>query len=101
VKDQIRATLKQLYATPGYSWWWDEEGEDGPQWALLLHDDSDTADDAGYIAIRQTDWRWAVKVVLGEPGISPNQPIFVCDTLQEAKRKVDMLIAFDSGPIPR
>jgi hypothetical protein len=26
--NQIRATLKQLYATPGYSCWWDED-----QWA--------------------------------------------------------------------
>jgi hypothetical protein len=66
--ERSQSNPKRLHPTPGHSWFWDEEGEDGPQWALLLHDGSDTADDAGYIAIvPQEDGRWAVKVTLFRP----------------------------------
>jgi hypothetical protein len=93
--DEIRARLKQLRPTPGYSWWWDDD-----QWALQLYG-SDTADDEGYIAIVHTeDGRWGIKVVIGEPGMGTDKLIFVTNYLEEAKRKVDMLLAWDSGEIP-
>jgi hypothetical protein len=95
--DEIRARLKQLRPTPGYSWWWDED-----QWALLLHDgDPNNADDEGYIAIVQMKSRkWGIKVLIGEPSMGPDGIIFLSNSLEEAKHKVDMLLGWDSGEIP-
>jgi hypothetical protein len=108
INNQIRARLKQLHCTPGYGWWLDKDCEEVPydQWALLLSDRNNTqsADEAGYVAIVPTqDWRWAIRFVIADewghgPGVDDLS--FVTNTLQEAKRHVDMLLGFDTPDIP-
>jgi hypothetical protein len=64
IDNQVRARLKQLHCTSEYGWWWDED-----QWALLLSDRdyTDSADEAGYVAIVPTeDRRWAIRLVIGD-----------------------------------
>jgi hypothetical protein len=92
IDSQVRARLKQLRYTAGYGWWWDED-----QWALLLSDlnDTDSADEAGYVAIVPTEYRrWAIRFVIDE--LASDDLFFVRDTLEEAKRHVDMLLASDT-----
>lgn len=107
ISSQIRARLKQLHRTPGYGWWLDTSVPDVryDQWALLLFDpnNTETVDEAGYVAIVPTeDRRWAVRFVIAdEPdhGLAMNDPLFVCETLQEAKRRINMLLGFDTPEI--
>jgi hypothetical protein len=101
IDPQVRAGLKQLQCTAGYGWWWDED-----QWALLLSDlnDTDSADEAGYLAIVPIEARrWAIRFVIPEEwarGLASDDLLFIRDTLQEAKRHVDMLLASDTPDIP-
>ena len=74
-------------------------------WALLLHDDNpNNADDEGYIAIVPMEsgkWGiWGIKVVIAKPNMGPDGIIFLSNTLEGAKHKVDMLLGWDSGEIP-
>jgi hypothetical protein len=98
IPEEIRASLKRLEPTKGYSWFWDD------QWALLLSelDERETADEAGYVAIvPEEQYRWRVRFVIGEEwghGFDPRNLIF--EGLSEAKRYVDMVIGLDSGEIP-
>src|SRR5262245_46853475 len=109
--NQLIARLKQLKSTAGYSWWWDEDNAvvkhsfDGGCWCLLLHDGSNTAEGAGYIAIvRRKDGKWGLHAIAhsdeAEATYGTDNLIFVTGTLEEAKRKVDMLLRVDSGEIP-
>jgi hypothetical protein len=101
IDSQVRARLKQLHCTPGYGWWWDED-----KWALLLSDrnNTDSADEAGYVAIVPTeDRRWAIRLVIGDEwghGLPRDKFFFVSNTLQEAKRHADMLLGIDTPDIP-
>ena len=97
--NEIRARLKRLYPTKGYGWWWDED-----QWALLLSDldETETVDEAGYVAIvPEKEGRWRVRFVIAKEwghGFDPSSLVF--EGLSEAKRFVDAVIGLDSGEIP-
>jgi hypothetical protein len=60
INNQIRARPKQSHYTSGYDWWWDYD-----QLALLLSDpnNTETADEAGYVAIAPTEDRKGCKIV--------------------------------------
>ena len=97
--NDFRARLKRLCPTKRYSRFWDED-----QWALLLSDfdETETIDEAGYVAIvPKNEDKWCVRFVIGGEwghGLDTLNPIF--DTPEKAKRYVGMLIGFDSGEIP-
>jgi hypothetical protein len=111
--NKIIERLKQLRPSPGYSWWWDTESKNLDQsydegcWCLPLHDSSDTCDNFAYIDIvRREDGKFGLCVrveFFDSDGkfvtLQTDNLIFVRNTLQEAKRKVDMLLALDSGEI--
>jgi hypothetical protein len=65
---------------------------------------SDSAGEAGYVAIVPTeDRRWAIRLVIRDEwghGLPMDKFFFVSNTLQEAKRYVDMLLGFDTPDIP-
>ena len=111
--NKIIERLKQLHPSPRYSWWWDTESTNLDQsydegcWSLPLHDPSDTGDNLAYIDIvRRKDVKFGLHVSVeffdsdGKFGkLQTDNCIFVYNTLQEAKQKVDMLLALDSGEI--
>ena len=104
--NRIRTKLKELNAPK--PWFWDQ-AED--QWVLHLYNDWDVEDVEGYIAIRKKEVKWGV-VVIGlkewstkshmdsDFNLYYDELILLSETLQEAKRKVDLLLGSDSGEIP-
>ena len=101
IPNEIRARLKRLEPTKGYSWFWDQD-----QWALLLRDVDERkatgGREAGYVAIvPEKEARWRVRFVIAEEwghGFDPSSLVF--EGLSEAKRFVDAVIGLDSGDIP-
>jgi hypothetical protein len=102
IESELRARLKQLYTDPDPGCWeWD--------WELSLSDAQGDVD-CGYVAViplkdgRRFEYKlkppfshreWAIKFVVG----FHCPPIHVRGSLQEAKRRLDMLIGFTTPEI--
>jgi hypothetical protein len=124
--DKIRLLLKRFYPRRGWEWdtdFWDEHlwmeheyidpeieidtinGIDGT-WLLSLRDsnDGDIDFEAGFICVVPTkDGKWGVWMLIGDEDDcdwDTDDLIFVSNTPQEAKCKVDMLLGSNSGEIP-
>jgi hypothetical protein len=107
IASELMASLKQLYADPDPGCWdWDEGMWD---WELSLRD-AQKGVDCGYVAIvplkdgRRFEYNikppfsyreWAIKFVVG----FDCPTILVKGSLQEAKRRLDMLIGFTTPEI--
>ena len=104
--NEIRAILKRFYPRPGYGWLWDTECGDEDQWLLPLRDsnDGDMDYEAGVITISPVKYgKWGVGICIDVDDAhvwGTDNFIFVCNTPQEAKRKVDILLGWNSGEIP-
>jgi hypothetical protein len=110
---QLLPILKRLHPSPSpfdQSWVVGEGlplDEDAPvqwQWELCVCDPENEpyTEFCGYIAIFHTrTHRWGIRIVLDllPPG-EPNDPIYVCDTLQQAKDMVDQWLASPSPEFP-
>ena len=105
IASELRATLKQLYTDPG-QWDWDDGEWD---WELSLRDAQEDVD-CRYVAIiplkdgHRFEYKikphfshreWAIKFV----GSVDCFAILVKGSLQEAKRRLDMLIGFPTPEI--
>jgi hypothetical protein len=107
IASELRATLKQLYTDPEPGQWdWDDGEWD---WELSLRDAQEDVD-CGYVAIiplkdgHRFEYKikpdfshreWAIKFV----GSVDCPAILVKGSLQEAKRRLDMLIGFPTPEI--
>ena len=101
MESELRARLKELEVDP-HGWRWDEDDEDECCF-LLLHDPctsiSEQFNQIGFLKTKEGKWRieYVTKVPPFGRGMQDADPY---DTLQEAKRSVDILLGFDTGPIP-
>ena len=97
-----RENAKSLDPVPS-GWQWDEDGWGNLQWELELCDlDNDrTVDPAGYVAIRPLEHgKYALIFVIGLGVIGLKWPDPVFDSMQEAKRFLDALLAISTPQIP-
>jgi hypothetical protein len=107
IESELRASLKQLHTDPDPGCWYWDDGE--WDWELSLRDAQEDVD-CGYVAIIplkdehrfkykiKPDFshrEWAIKFVVG----FDCPAILVKGSLQEAKRRLDMLIGFTTPEI--
>jgi hypothetical protein len=109
IRSELRARLKRLHTDPDPgSWQWDDGEWD---WELSLRDAQQDVD-CGYVAIiplkdkHRIEYNidppfshreWAIKFVVGVGGPT----ILVKGSLQEAKRRLDLLIGFTTPEIKK
>jgi hypothetical protein len=106
--DLIKPRLRELHPTNARHDYWEVQLdlEENCEWQLGLGDpEIDSGMECGHIAIFHTqDHRWAI-TVLFDPDVipawmEPDNPIYVCDSLQDAKRTVDHWLGSPSPELP-
>jgi hypothetical protein len=117
IPSQIRAKLKDLCtgpdSYPDFWYWHDYMGE----WQLSLRDAKEDIDCIGcvdiiplenghlcrYKILPEDHNEWLLKIEIFDPPGYPRIPVIkipVKGSLQEAKRKVDLLLGSDTPPLP-
>src|SRR5215467_9373463 len=105
--DKIKVLLKRFHPRPQGAWVWETE-QRRDQWLLPLYDSNDAeidyeADVVAVITINPTKHRkWGVGIYIKleeRRSWRTDGLIFVSNTPEEAKRKVDMLLRSNSGEL--
>src|SRR5262249_56005159 len=103
--DKIKVLLKRFHPRPECAWVWETE-QRRDQWLLPLYDSNDAdikTEAVAVITINPTKHgKWGVRIYIKlQEGRSwrTDGLILVCDTSEEAKRKVDILLGSNSGEL--
>jgi hypothetical protein len=104
--DKIKVLLKRFHPRPECAWMWETE-QRRDQWLLPLYDDNDADVETGVVAVITINstkrGKWGVGIYIKlEEGRSwrTDGLIFVSNTPEEAKRKVDNLLRLNSPEFP-
>jgi hypothetical protein len=104
--DKIKVLLKRFYLRPECGWRWETEQRRN-QWLLPLYDSNDADIETGIVAVitinptKRGKWGVGIYIKLEEGrGWRTNGLIFVSNTPEETKRKVDILLGSNSGELP-
>ena len=104
--DKIKVLLKRFHPRPECAWMWETE-QRRDQWLLPLYDGNDADIETGVVAVITINstkrGKWGVGIYIkldAARSWRTNDLIFVSNTPEEAKRKVDNLLRLNSPEFP-